>query len=149
MKKLPLLSGYALTFMFFLALLASCNTKEQLTLVDVENPAIKRNTAFKLHEDLRSPKFAALKEKYQIDTVFHGEKDEFKRQLMLRHWIRTIIEISDFETQYPGEGYVEMILDQALNGQGYHCGHYMTVQNAVMNAYGYVTRCLGAGPGVK
>ena len=25
----------------------------------------------------------------------------------------------------------------------------MIVQNALMNAYGYVTRCLGSGPGVK
>ncbi|MEO8416317.1 MAG: hypothetical protein ABI472_21830, partial [Ginsengibacter sp.] len=37
---------------------------------------------------------------------------------------------------------------EGLKGNGFHCGHYMVVQNAIMNAYGYVARCLGAGPGV-
>ena len=84
-----------------------------------------------------------------MDTIFHGEKDELKRILLLRDWIRKVISISDFSDTYPGDGYPEGILDAALKGHGFHCGHYMIVQNAVMNAYGYVTRCLGAGPGVK
>ena len=127
-----------------------CGKKEQLTVVgQTNNPPLYKNTAFELFEDLTSPRFQALREKYQIDTLFHGEQDEFKRQLMLRHWIRSIIHISDFEPSYPGDEMPENILDEALKGQGYHCGHYMIVQNAVMNAYGYVTRCLGAGPGVK
>ena len=130
-------------------LLFCCGKKDALTVLPVDNPPLKKNTAFKMYEDLTSPKFEALKGKYQLDTVFKGEQDEFKRQLVLRHWIRSIIDISDFEASYPGEGVAEIILDQALKGQGYHCGHYMVVQNAVMNAYGYVTRCLGAGPGVK
>jgi len=130
-------------------LLEDCTTKEPLSIDQSDNPPFIRNTAFKAHEDLASPKFEALKEKYQLDTVFHGEEDEFKRQLLLRNWIRTVIHIGDFEPSYPGEGYPEKIIDEGLKGQGYHCGHYMIVQNAVMNAYGYVTRCLGAGPGVK
>lgn len=130
-------------------LLSGCVKTEVVTVVPVENPPLKKNTAFKMYEDLTSPKFHDLKEKYKLDTIFKGENDEFKRQLMLRHWIRTIIDISDFEDTYPGEGVAEIILDEALKGQGYHCGHYMVVQNAIMNAYGYVTRCLGAGPGVK
>ena len=48
-----------------------------------------------------------------------------------------------------GNGFVEGILDAALTGEGFHCGHFMHVQNGLMNAYGYVTRTLGAGPGVK
>ena len=62
---------------------------------------------------------------------------------------RKVIQISDFEESYPGDEFAEGILDAALKGHGFHCGHYMVVQNAVMNSYGYVTRCLGAGPGVK
>lgn len=127
----------------------ACQEKKVAVVADSNNPVLYRNTAFELVEDLHSPKFEALKVKYQIDTVFHGERDEFKRQLLLRNWIRSVIQISDFEPSYPGEDYAERILDEALSGQGYHCGHYMIVQNAVMNAYGYVTRCLGAGPGVK
>src|SRR5690349_17396042 len=134
----------------FVLVLGGCTgKKESLTADQIGNPVFRRNTAFEMNEDLTSPKFQALREKYQLDTIFHGEQDEFKRQLMLRNWIRTVIHISDFEPAYPGEGIAEEILDHGLNGQGYHCGHYMIVQNAVMNSYGYVTRCLGAGPGVQ
>lgn len=123
--------------------------KKPFYRVNINNPEFIQNTAFLGYEDLSSPKFKTLKDKYQLDTIFHAEKDEFRRILLLRDWIRKVIQISDFESSYPGEGYAEKILDNALKGQGYHCGHYKIVQNAVMNAYGYVTRCLGAGPGVK
>ena len=52
------------------------------------NPPLYKNTAFELYEALTSPKFQALKDKYQLDTVVKGETDEFKRQLLLRNWIR-------------------------------------------------------------
>ena len=140
--------NYALIFVACLLLL-SCGRNEPLRIDQAGNPPVYKNTAFELYEDLKSPKFAALKDKYQLDTVFKGETDEFKRQLLLRNWIRSVVQIADFEERYPGGDHAENILDEALKGQGYHCGHYMIVQNAVMNAYGYVTRCLGAGPGVK
>ncbi|NOY37299.1 MAG: hypothetical protein GXO83_06955 [Chlorobi bacterium] len=129
-------------------LLLGCNRKQHY-VGDVENPVFKPNTVFKSYEDLRSPKFEHLKRKYQLDTIFHGEQDELKRILLLRHWIKTVIKIEDHSEHYSGEGYAEGILDAALKGEGFHCGHFMVVQNAVMNAYGYVTRCLGAGPGVN
>jgi len=136
--------------LFFLSILAvSCAEKKPFTVVRSSEPEYVENTVFSSFEDLTSPKFGALKAKYQIDTVFHGEEDEFKRMLLLRNWIRTVINIGDFEDDYPGDGYADRILDAGLKGQGFHCGHYMIVQNAVMNSYGYVTRCLGAGPGVK
>ncbi|HJZ41743.1 MAG TPA: hypothetical protein VJ203_15350 [Bacteroidales bacterium] len=118
-------------------------------VVPEENPVYRANVVFNDSEDLSSPKFTHLVLKYRLDTIFHGETDEFKRILLLRHWIKTVIPINDFGDPYPGEGFTEGILDAALKGQGFHCGHYMTVQNAVMNAFGYVTRTLGAGPGVK
>lgn len=114
--------------------------------VPVDNLAVVPNTVFVSEESLASPKFAALRAKYQLDTIFHGETDELKRILLLRHWIRSRIRIDDIGP-YPGDGSAESILDYGLKGYGFHCGHYMLVQNAVMNAYGYVTRCLGAGPG--
>ena len=135
--------------LFLSLLLIDCANKETLSVDQSGNPPLIRNTAFSGHEDLTSPKFGALLQKYQLDTIFHGEEDEFRRQLLLRNWIRKVIHISDFEADYPGEGYADKILDEGLKGQGYHCGHYMIVQNAIMNGYGYVTRCLGAGPGVK
>lgn len=141
----------AKVFFLILSTLAfvRCSNKENYAVVETENPPFRKNSVFKAYEDLTSPRFEGLRTKYRLDTVPYDEGDEFRHQLLLRNWIRTVMQISDFEERYPGEGYAEKILDEALKGQGYHCGHYMTVQNAVMNAYGYVTRCLGAGPGVK
>ena len=136
-------------FLLFFFVLLGCSKRKTLSVSHPDSPPYRANTAFSSFEDLSSPGFQALKIKYQLDTVFHGEQDEFKRMLLLRDWIRTIIQSRDFEKSYPGEGYPDKILDAALKGQGFHCGHYLIVQNAVMNAYGYVTRCLGAGPGVK
>lgn len=111
------------------------------------NLLYRPNTIFKSYEDLILPRFEHLRTKYQIDTVFHGETDELKRILLLRHWIKSVISIDDYGDPYPGDNNPEGILDAALQGTGFHCGHFMRVQNAVMNAYGYVTRTLGAGPG--
>jgi hypothetical protein len=136
-----------LLFFLFILLLSGCNTREYY-LAEIENPPYKPNTVFKSFEDLSLPQFGHLKEKYQLDTIFHGETDEFKRVLLLRNWIKSKVKIDDFGDPYPGEGEVEKMLDLAMEGQGYHCGHYMKIQNAIMNAYGYVSRTLGAGPGV-
>ena len=118
-------------------------------VVEIDNPEYRKNVAFVGSEDLSDPRFNSLRTKYQLDTIFHGEQDEFKRILLLRDWIKHRIAINDYGDPYPGNGSAEGILDAALNGQGFHCGHFMTVQNAIMNSYGYVTRCLGSGPGVK
>jgi hypothetical protein len=126
----------------------SCKNREYFQ-AGMENPEFRPNLVFHSGEDLSSPKFSHLRSKYQLDTIFHGETDELKRILLLRHWIKSVITINDFGDPYPGEGNPEGILDAALKGQGFHCGHFMIVQNAIMNAYGYVTRTLGAGPGVK
>lgn len=107
------------------------------------------NTEFRLFEDLNDPKFEHLKDKYQLDTIFKGGESEFERILLLRHWIKSVIKIEDHNPSYPGGGYAESILDNALDGNGFHCSHFMRVQNAVMNAYGYVTRAINAGPGAK
>ncbi len=129
-------------------LLFGCG-KRHYSRVEVSNPEFIPNTVFQSSEDLTSPKFEHLIQKYRLDTVFHGETDEFNRILLLRHWIKSIIKIDDFGDPYPGGGFAEGILDAALEGHGFHCGHFMTVQNGIMNAYGYVTRPLGAGPGVS
>ncbi len=130
-----------------LLMLLGCSPKGYV-LEEVDNPPYKPNLEFLGYEDLSHPGFQHLIQKYQLDTIFHGESDEFKRILMLRHWIKSVIRIDD-DGPYPEDGSAEGILDAALGGQGYHCGHFMVVQNGIMNAYGYVTRTLGAGPGVQ
>lgn len=127
-------------------LFQACDGNKNFHQIAVANPKMIPNTVFSGFEDLHSPKFEALKTKYQTDTIFHGETDELKRILLLREWIRNHISI-DNKGPYPGCGSAECILDEAIKGHGFHCGHYMVVQNALMNAYGYVTRCLGAGEG--
>jgi hypothetical protein len=137
---------------FFAALLLYCTSPssgvKNYRLIPVENPVFYPDTVFRGFEDLESPKFAALKKTYQLDTVFHGETDEFKRILLLRHWIRNHIPIDNIGP-YPGNGSAESILNEGMKGHGFHCGHFMRVQQAIMNAYGYVTRSLGSGPGVR
>lgn len=129
-----------------IVLVIGCSNKKNFQEVKTDNPVFIPNTTFTGYENLANPKFAALREKYQLDTIFHGETDEFKRILLLRNWIRSKVLIND-PGPHPGDGSPESILDYALKGNGYHCGHYMVVQNAIMNAYGYITRCLGAGAG--
>jgi hypothetical protein len=138
---------HILSLIIAIILMNSC--KYEYYTENVKNPVFIQNSVFNSFEDLSSPKFNNLINKYRLDTIFKEETDEFKRILLLRHWIKSVIKINDFGDPYPGEGYAEGILDAALNGQGFHCGHYMIVQNAIMNGFGYVTRILGAGPGVK
>ena len=76
-------------------LVAGCTSKKPFHEVKTDNPDFYANTTFKSYEDLTSPGFQALKEKYQLDTIFHGETDELKRILLLRNWIRSVIKIND------------------------------------------------------
>lgn len=127
--------------------LAACSSRDrQFYVRPGSHTQVIPDTAFESFEDLSNPKFAALKERYQLDTVFRGEKDEMKRILLLRNWISRVIKIDDYGP-YAGDGSVESILDEAVKGNGFHCGHYTAVQNAVMNGYGYITRCLLADVG--
>ena len=129
-------------------LLSACGENNYYT-EDKDNPVYHPNTVFESFEDMASPSVSHLITKYRLDTIFHGEDDEFKRILLLRHWMKSVIPVEDYADPYPGAGNVEQILDYALEGQGYHCGHFMRVQNAIMSSFGYVTRTLGAGPGVQ
>ncbi len=143
MHKLPLyLTGIILVFFW------SCNQREYFKK-NVENPVYKPNRVFQSFDEMATPKTAHLISKFRLDTVMKGETDEFKRMLLLRHWIKSVIPILDYASHYPGEGNVERILDYALKGQGYDCGYFMRVQNAVMSSFGYVCRTIGAGAGVK
>ena len=135
--------------LFFAAVLgiAACSSRDmQFHVSEGSNTQVIPDTAFESFEDLTNPKFAALKEKYQLDTTFHGERNEMRRILLLRNWISRVIKIDDYGP-YAGDGSVESILDEALIGKGFHCGHFTEVQNAIMNGYGYVTRCLLADVG--
>ena len=131
---------------FATVLLVGCTKQKKYYLEKIDNPKYVENTLFKTFEDISLPKFRSIIEKYQLDTLFTGEEDEFTRLLLIRQWLSDVILINN-DGPYRGNGHADKILDAALEGDGFHCGHFMIVQNAILNAYGLVTRCLGAGPG--
>ncbi|MCK5104295.1 MAG: hypothetical protein KAR17_15835 [Cyclobacteriaceae bacterium] len=136
------------TFTIFIIFLLGCENKGYHTLT-INNSVYKPNTVFRSFEDRKSQKFEHLKDKYQLDTVVDHQLDELTQILKFRQWINRVIEIDVTPgRKYSGGGYAEGILDAALTGEGFHCGHFMIVQNAILNGYGYVTRCIGAGPGI-
>jgi hypothetical protein len=147
-KIKPGASGTNILFGIICLCIFSCSERSYYA-VEVENPTRKPNKVFLSFEDLSLPRAGNLIARYRPDTIFKGETDEFNRILLLRHWITSVIPMDWSAGHYPGEGKVELILDHALKGQGYHCGHFMRVQNAIMNSFGYVTRTLGAGAGVQ
>jgi len=117
-------------------------------VVVVENPQYFGNELFRGFENYYSPRITELRSRYGLDAVVAGEKDEWKRILLLRHWIRSHIEIdNDNPTQTRGDTFG--ILDAALKGGKFHCTHFSIVQHAVLNSFGYVTRRMGCGPGLK
>jgi hypothetical protein len=144
----PSAAGIKLLFGIISVCILSCSGRSYY-VVEIENPTYNPNKVFLSFEDISLPGAGNLIAKYRPDTIFKGETDDFKRILLLRNWINSVIPMDWTAGHYPGEGNVDLILDHALQGQGYHCGHFMKVQNAIMNSFGYVTRTLGAGAGVQ
>lgn len=132
-------------FLPVIFLILSCNSGTY-KIVEAHNPKNFPNTIFGASEDISAAKFSALKKRYSLDTIFHGEKGELKRILLLRHWIHHTMKIDDYGP-YAGNGSAESTLDEALRGHGFHCGYFSSVQNAILNAYGYVTRSILADTG--
>ncbi len=120
----------------------------RFVVVQVANPAYHSNQLFFAFENYYSPRMNALREKYGLDAVVAGETDEWMRILLLRNWIHAHIRIeNDHPTPTRQEPFA--ILDAALAGGAFECTHFSIVQHAVLNSFGYVTRRLGAGPGLK
>ncbi len=119
----------------------------EFAVVKVDNPVYNRNELFPAFESYYSPRVKQLRERYNLDAVVAGEEDEWKRILLLRSWIKSKIAINDDNpTRTRGDTFG--ILDAALKGGAFHCAHFSIVQQGVYNSYGYVTRRLGAGPGL-
>ena len=113
----------------------------------MHNPEFRVNELFTGYENLRSPVFSELRKRYDLDAVVAGIDGEFARILALRHWIKTQIRIENDNPTRTAHDTAQEILDAARAGGGFHCAHFRKVQQAVLNAYGYVTRSLGVGDG--
>ena len=86
----------------------------RFVVVPVENPRYCGNELFRAFENYYSPRVGKLRKRYGLDDVLAGENDEWKRILLLRHWIRSHIEIdNENPTQTRGDTFA--ILDAALN----------------------------------
>lgn len=137
--------------MFTLALAAASRSFAEeggrFVVVPVDNPRYCGNEMFRAFEDYYSPQMRQLRTRYGLDAVVAGETDEWKRILLLRHWIKSNIAI-DNENPTPTRGDAFAILDAALQGGKFHCTHFSIVQHAVLNSFGYVARRLGCGPGL-
>ena len=70
-----------------LFVMAGCGNV-QYEVEKIDNPPFKPNVEFIGFEDLNHPGFKHLIDKYQLDTIFHGETDEFKRILLLRNCLK-------------------------------------------------------------
>ncbi len=126
----------------------SAEESGRFVVVPVENPRYCGNELFRAFENFYSPRIHELRSRYRLDAVVAGETDEWKRILLLRHWIRSHIEIENRNpTQTRGDTFA--ILDAALKGGKFHCTHFSIVQHAILNSFGYVTRRLGCGPGLE
>jgi hypothetical protein len=126
----------------------SAEESGRFVVVPVENPRYCGNELFRAFENYYSPRIRELRSRYKIDEVVARESDEWKRILLLRHWIKSNIAIDNYNpTQTRGDTFA--ILDAALIGGKFHCTHFSIVQHAVLNSFGYVTRRLGCGPGLK
>jgi CubicO group peptidase (beta-lactamase class C family) len=127
---------------------SSAEESGRFAVVPADNPQCYGNEMFRAFEDYYSPRIRRLRARYGLDAVVAGETDEWKRILLLRHWIKSTIAIdNDHPTPVREDAFA--ILDAALQGGKFHCTHFSIVQHAVLNSFGYIARRLGCGPGLK
>lgn len=118
-----------------------------LQVVDVQNPVFIPNTLFTGFEDLSSPRFDGLRDRYGLEEAVDGATDEFRRILLLRHWLHEHVNV--VKTEPAVEGDPLDMLAAAPDGGAYSCGHMMAMQQTVLSAMGHVTRSLFCGSGMK
>ncbi|MFC1714539.1 transglutaminase-like domain-containing protein [Candidatus Poribacteria bacterium] len=119
-------------------------------VVDVKNPVYRPNRIFSAPEDLASPRFKGLVDRYWLDEVVKDESDEFRRILMLRNWLHEYVVVDRSKPAAGGSnGDALLMLQESPKGGRYHCSHYMIMLNAVLNSMGHVARCIFAAAGEK
>lgn len=111
----------------------------------VENPEFRPSQIFFQFEDITSPPFEDLRRRFAFADAVKDVDAEFERILRLRQWIFQRLKVDNSKPNPPLDAI--SILEQGPSGGPFECTHAMLTQNAVMNAMGYVTRCLQPGPG--
>lgn len=116
------------------------NAGGNITKATISGPRFYAPKEFRGLEQLQSPRIRRLREEYNLEDVLEGGRGEFRRMLLLRHWVHSRWPI-DNEQRFSGDAFA--ILEKAKTGAGFHCSHAMRVQHAVMTAMGFVVRDLG------
>jgi hypothetical protein len=111
----------------------------------VENPQFRPSQIFFRFEEIAAPPFLELKRRFAFAEAVKGIEGEFERILRLRKWIFDTLKVDPSKPGPPLDAI--SILAQGPSGGPFECSHAMIAQNAVMNAMGYVARCLQPGPG--
>ena len=101
---------------------AASEPAQSFIVQKLENPEFHENQLFRAWENYYSPRIQLLRERYDLDSIVADEQDEWRRILLLRHWIKSNIAINnDNPTTTRGDAFA--ILDAAINGGGFHCAH--------------------------
>jgi hypothetical protein len=119
--------------------------QEKYVVRSIENPQFRPSQIFFRFEDITSPNFVELRRRFDFAQSVKGIDDEFQRILRLRNWIFNTLRVDQTKPNPPLDAI--SILAQGPAGGPFECTHAMITQNAVMNAMGYVSRCLQPGPG--
>jgi hypothetical protein len=107
----------------------------------LSGPELAAPEVFQGFDDYHNPRVSRLRTEYDFLDVIKNEPVEFRKLLMLRHWVHSRWPIDD-DQHFMGDAFA--ILEKArTTGAGFHCAHSMIVQNAVLTAAGYVARNLG------
>ncbi len=119
-------------------------SQPEYVVIETDNPVFYANTVFSEPEDLSSPRFETILSRYGLKEMVGNEDDEFARILLLRHWLNGHLVRDRGKPVVSGD--VLGMLEQGPSGGRFSCGHFEAVQSAVLNAMGYVTRCVLSGP---
>jgi Transglutaminase-like superfamily len=119
-------------------------SQPEYVVIEKDNPVCYANTVFSEPEDLSRGQFDVLLNTYGLKKMVESEHDEFARILLLRNWLNRQLVRDRSRPAVSGD--VLGMLKQGPRGGSFSCGHYEAAQSAVLNAMGYVTRCVLSGP---
>jgi hypothetical protein len=139
------LSLYGKVILLAGVVLCAAGAPARYAVREVANPEFRPSQIFFRFEDITSPPFDELRRRFALGDAVRGAGGEFERILRLRHWIFGTLKVDPSKPNPPPDAI--SILAQGPSGGPFECTHAMIAQNAVMNAMGYVTRCLQPGPG--
>lgn len=114
---------------------------ESIVQAEIQGPVSRYPEVFMGAEDFHNPRVQRLREEYDFLAEIVDEKSEFRKQLLLRHWIFNQWPIDDSQS-FGGDAF-EILHRARTTDEGFHCSHATKVQQAVMTASGYVARNLG------